>query len=303
MPLLGGVAIYLGFVVSLLFFISKDNTLLPKYEFFGLLSSASIIALVGIEDDIRGISALRKLFYQVVAACIAYLFGYSITSISSPFGGSIQIPEIINMGLTVCWIVGFTNAVNLMDGLDGLASGVTAIIAGSLFFSAVRNAHLVPAVLAIALAGSSLGFLRHNFYPAKIFMGDCGSMFLGFMLALISIEGAYKGTTFVTLIIPIIAMGVPFTDTFLSILRRWAKGEGIFRADKDHIHHKLLLREGSQKEAVLKIYLLTGSFGLIAVGLSRMNGLWAFIAIVLTAILTLRWIINSKFLDFIEEEK
>lgn len=302
MPLLGGAAIYFGFVLSLAFFILKEPYSAQTYKFIGLLGSSFVIFLVGIKDDVSGLSPKRKLFYQVVAAGIAYLFGYSIVEVSSPLGGHLQAPAIISMGLTIFWIVAFTNAVNLMDGLDGLASGVSAIIAGSLFFSALRNNHPIPAVLSIAIAGSALGFLRYNFYPAKIFMGDCGSMFLGFVLSLISIEGAYKGTTFVTLIIPIIAMGVPITDTLLSILRRLFKGDSVFEADKEHIHHKLFFREGSQKEAVLKLYLLTGSFGLIAIALSRMSGIWAFFSIVITAILTLRWIINSKFLDFIKED-
>lgn len=300
MPLLGGVAIYTGIVLSLLLFILTKKVDFQAQKILGLLGSSFVIFLVGIQDDTGFLSARRKFIYQIIAASIAYLFGYHIIEVSDIFGGSFQAPAIISMGLTIFWIVGFTNAINLMDGLDGLAAGVTAIISGSLFFSAVRNDHLIPAVLAVALAGGALGFLRHNFYPAKIFMGDCGSMTLGFMLALISIEGAYKGTTFVTLCIPAIAMALPAMDTLLSILRRLAKGRGIFKADKEHIHHKMLVYEGSQKEAVLKLYLLTGSFGLIATALSRMKGIWAFLAIALTAVLALRWIINSKFLDFMQ---
>lgn len=301
MPLMGGVAIFIGVMLSLLPIFLSGGIPIEKMKLTGLLGSSFVIFLVGVTDDIWHISARRKLVYQIMAAATAYLFGYNIVEVSNLFGGSSHMPVVISMGLTIFWIIGFTNAINLMDGLDGLAAGVVAIISVSLFFSAIRNDHLVPAILSIAVAGGAVGFLRHNFYPAKIFMGDCGSMFLGFILSLISIEGAYKGTTAVTLFIPIIAMGAPVADTFLSILRRLVKGEGVFKADKDHIHHKLLYMEGSQKQAVIKLYLLTGSFGLIAIALSRMKGIWAFFAILITAILTLRWIINHKFLDFMKK--
>lgn len=301
MPLLGGVAIYLGFVISMLLLISKTPFTYSAHKLLGLLGSSLIIFLVGIEDDTKGLTPRRKLFYQVIAAAIAFLFGFEIIKVSHPFGGVFQIPILISMAITVFWIVGFTNAVNLMDGLDGLASGVVAIIAGSLFFASLRGNNPIAAILSIGLAGSALGFLPYNFYPAKIFMGDTGSMFLGFILALVSIEGAYKGATFVTFFIPIIAMGVPVVDTWLAIFRRLVKGNGVFHADKEHVHHKLLFREGSQREAVITLYFLTACFGSIAIALSRMGGVWAFFAIVITAILTLRWAINSDFFDFIKE--
>jgi UDP-GlcNAc:undecaprenyl-phosphate GlcNAc-1-phosphate transferase len=301
MPLCGGIAIYLGFVISMILFVSKNPFTYSSHKLLGLLGSSFIIFLVGIEDDIRRLTPRRKLFYQVVAAALAFLFGFEIIKISHPFGGVFQVPMLISMAITIFWIVGFTNAVNLMDGLDGLASGVVAIIAGSLFFASLRGNNPIAAILSIGLVGSALGFLPYNFYPAKIFMGDTGSMFLGFILALISIEGAYKGATFVTFFIPIIAMGVPVIDTWLAIFRRLVKGNGVFHPDKEHVHHKLLFREGSQREAVITLYFLTASFGFIAIALSRMGGAWAFFAIVITAILTMRWAINSDLFDFIKE--
>lgn len=305
MPLMGGLAIYIGFAISLLFVIFKEPFRMNLHRFLGLLAGSFIIVLVGFVDDVRGLSARRKLFYQIVASAMVVFMGYAIFKVTNPFGQSFSIPAFVGFALSIFWIVGFTNAVNLMDGLDGLATGVSAIIAASLFFAGVRNNSPIVAILAIALAGSTLGFLPYNFYPAKIFMGDTGSMFLGFVLALITIEGAYKGATFVTLMIPIIAMGVPVVDTALSILRRLIKGNGIngiFKADKEHIHHKLLFREGSQREAVVILYFLTASFGMIAIALSRMQGIWAFLAIAVTALLTLRWIMNSGFIDFLEEK-
>ncbi|MDP2923099.1 MAG: MraY family glycosyltransferase [Candidatus Omnitrophota bacterium] len=302
MPLVGGLALYIGFAVSLLFVIFQEPFRQNSDKFFGFLASSFIIVLIGIADDTKGLTPRRKLFYQIVASTIAVMCGYTIFKVSNPLGaGYFHIPILLAVGLTIVWIVGFTNAVNLMDGLDGLAAGVTTIIATSLFFSTVKGNNPTAALLSIALAGSCLGFLRHNFYPAKIFMGDTGSMFLGFALALISIEGAYKGATLVTLIIPIIAMGVPLADTALSILRRLISGNSVFNADKEHIHHKLLIREGTQRKAVLTLYFLTISFGLIAIALSGMKGVWAFFAILITAILTLRWIINAGLVDFIRK--
>ncbi|MCX5699819.1 MAG: MraY family glycosyltransferase [Candidatus Omnitrophica bacterium] len=298
MPLLGGVAIYLGFLVSVLLFIHKAPFVSDIHRLLGALGSSLIIVLTGIVDDIKGLSALRKLFYQVTAAVIVTLFGFTIIKVSSPFGGYFHLPEIVDIALTVFWIVGFINAINLLDGLDGLSSGVVAIISGSLFFTAIKTNNPIAAILSIAICGSCLGFLPYNFYPAKIFMGDSGSMFLGFILAIISIEGAYKGATFSAVLVPVIAMAIPFMDTGLAIIRRTLSGKGIMKADKEHIHHRLLFREGSQTKAVLTLYWLTLSFGLIAIALSGMKGIWAFSAILVTILLTLRWLKNSKLLDF-----
>lgn len=305
MPLLGGIAIYSGFVISLLFVIFKEPFVVNLHKFLGLLGSSLLIFMVGIADDILGLSPRRKLFYQTVAAMIAYLSGYTILKLSYPLGGSFQAPALISLGFTILWILGFTNAINLLDGLDGLAAGVVSIIALALFCAALKYNNPIVAVLCLSIVGSALGFLPYNFYPAKIFMGDSGSMFLGFTMALISIEGSFKGATFVTLFVPIVAMGVPVVDTGLSILRRLIKGEGIggvFKADKEHVHHKLLKQEGSQKEAVLKLYFLTLCFGAIAVGLSGMKGIWAFFGIVITIIATLRWILNFGLMDFVEKD-
>jgi len=301
-PLLGGLAIYAGFILSTVFFMLTGAFAGDINKFWGLLAGSFIILLVGIADDIRGLSPRRKLLYQVAAATVAYIFGYVIIKVTHPLGGSFYIPALFSMALTIFWIVGFTNAVNLLDGLDGLSSGVVAIISGSLFFAAIKGGNYFVAILSLGIAGSCLGFLPHNFYPAKIFMGDTGSMFLGFCLALISIEGAYKGSTFITLFIPIIAMGVPVVDTSLSILRRLVKRNHVFKADKEHIHHKLLLG-GSHREAVVRLYFLTACFGLIAISFTGMNEVWVFFALLATGALTLRWVVNSGFLDFADEHK
>jgi len=298
MPLLGGVAIYLGFLVSILLFMHKKAFVSEAPRLFGIILGSLIIVSAGIIDDIKGLTALKKLFFQIAAAVTVYLFGFTIMKVSTPLGSSFYLPQIASMALTVFWIVGFTNAVNLLDGLDGLSSGVVAIISGSLFFAAIKAQNPIMAILSITICGSALGFLPHNFYPAKIFMGDSGSLLLGFILSIISIEGAYKGATFTTILIPVVAMAIPFIDTGLAIIRRILSGRGIMKADKEHIHHRLLFREGSQKKAVLTLYGLTLSFGLISVSLSGMKGIWAFSAILITILLTLRWLKNSKLLDF-----
>jgi UDP-GlcNAc:undecaprenyl-phosphate GlcNAc-1-phosphate transferase len=299
MPLLGGAAIFAGFILAILLVRLRGPIFGDLYRFWGVVICSFLIVLVGIQDDIRGLSARRKLFYQIAIAMTAYVFGFSIITISHPLGGSVQAPVWVSMFFTIFWIVGFINAVNLLDGMDGLAAGVVAIISASLFFFGVRGGNYAVAILALALGASALGFLPHNFHPAKIFMGDTGSMLLGFILAIISIEGAYKAQTFVTMVVPLVAMALPFIDTGLSIIRRLIRKKKIFEADKEHVHHKLMGQGGSQKEAVMTLYFLTLCFGLIAVGLSRMRGYWALGAIVITALLTIRWALNFRLLDFI----
>jgi len=303
MPLLGGIAIYSGFLVSMLVVILKEPFLSDARRLFGVLGCAFIIVLAGIVDDIKGLTAFRKLSCQIIAATIVSLFGFTIMKVSNPLGGSFYISAIESMVLTIFWIVGFTNAINLIDGLDGLSSGVVAIISGTLFFMAIKTNNHVAAILAITICGSSLGFLPHNFYPAKIFMGDTGSMLLGFILSLISMESTQKGTTFLTFFIPVIAMGIPFIDTALSIVRRFVNGQKIFAADKEHIHHLLLAYEGTQKEAVTRLYFLTFCFGLIAIGLSGMQGIFAIFCLIIFLIVTARMLKRFGFLEFLNKNK
>ncbi len=302
MPLLGGLAIFLAYMTALFIIRALKPDFISAEKFFGLVSSGTVIVLAGIVDDIFYLTPRRKLFYQLCAASIAYACGFSILKVSHPISGQFDAPLLVSFFLTIFWIIGITNAVNLMDGLDGLAAGVSGIVALTLFFSGIRGNSPVLALLSLPLAGAALGFLRHNFYPAKIFMGDTGSMLLGFMLALISIEGAYKGSTFLTIFVPIIAMGLPFIDTGLSILRRAIRGKEIFKADMEHVHHRLLMIEGHQKKAVLTLYSLTISFGFISLALVRMSGIWTFMTIVITVMLSLSWAGSLGLLDFDRKE-
>jgi UDP-GlcNAc:undecaprenyl-phosphate GlcNAc-1-phosphate transferase len=192
--------------------------------------------------------------------------------------------------LTVIWIVVITNAINLLDGLDGLAAGITAIVAFTLFLATIRINFPLVTLLSLVLAGSAIGFLPYNFHPAKIFMGDCGSMFLGFTLSAISIAGYGKGVVGVTLFVPIIAMGVPLLDTFLTIVRRIRNRVPVFRADKGHIHHRLLKTNVSQRKTVVSLYFLTGCLGLIAISFMDLRGIYAIVALVLTGIIIFKWV-------------
>lgn len=255
-PRLGGVGIFVGFAAALLVSLIFAGVLgrgLEMKHMVGILLSSTLMLALGVADDMRGLSAWTKLICQIVIASIAVFFGIEITFVSNPFNGLFLLGAIA-APLTVLWLVGMTNAINLIDGLDGLAAGVTAISAGTLFVVALRTHQIGAALVLLALCGASLGFLRYNFFPAKIFLGDSGSYLLGFILAAASVTGVFKTTLVVALIIPILILGVPIFDTMFAIGRRISSGQSPFKADNRHIHH-LLLRAGfTQREAVLAIY-------------------------------------------------
>ena len=193
--------------------------------------------------------------------------------------------DYLSIPITLLWVVGLTNTVNLIDGLDGLAAGVSTIAAVTILLVALQQNFWVVAVLTAALAGSSLGFLQHNFNPAKIFMGDTGSMFLGYMLAAISVLGTVKSAATIALIVPIVALGLPIMDTAFAIIRRYSSGQPIFKPDKGHLHHRLLEMGLSQKQAVLLMYVISGCLGLSAIALTEVNqGLAAVIVLALLAL-------------------
>jgi UDP-GlcNAc:undecaprenyl-phosphate GlcNAc-1-phosphate transferase len=228
---------------------------------------------MGAVDDMRHLSPLMKLTGQVMGALILVSFGVEITTIALPRGNVIDLTAspILSMFLTILWMVAFTNIINLIDGLDGLAAGIAFITAAAFFFYGTRVGAdpntLQAMVISAAVGGASLGFLRYNFNPASIFMGDSGAQFLGFVLGAISIQGILKRTAVATLFTPIIILAVPIIDTGLAILRRARKGRPIHYADKEHIHHRLLYIGHSQRQAVLIIYLWTAVLTAIALSL------------------------------------
>ncbi|KAF0135121.1 MAG: UDP-N-acetylglucosamine:undecaprenyl-P N-acetylglucosaminyl 1-P transferase [Candidatus Saganbacteria bacterium] len=272
-PRLGGAAIYAGFICSLIFgiiFLKLLGRGMEPLHLLGIIIGGTLIFLVGIFDDLTGLKPITKLIWQFIAAGFVVFSGVTIGFISNPFNGMLTL-GLVGIPLTLIWIVGMTNAINLIDGLDGLAAGVTAISSGTLFFVALRTHQIGAALIMLSLCGAALGFLRYNFFPAKIFLGDSGSYLLGFLLASASVIGVFKTTLVVALIIPIMILGVPIFDTMFAITRRLGEGRSPFAADKKHIHHMLLRAGFTQREAVLAIYIACFllSIGALLMALSK----------------------------------
>lgn len=261
MPRLGGLAVYLGFLAAMAVLVNVTY----DRQILGLLLGGTVVLLLGMVDDIKSLPPLWKLAGQVLAAAIPIAFGIRVNFINNPFDGYFHLGWM-SIPVTILWIVGVTNAINLIDGLDGLASGVSFIALMIFAFMAMKvNENLLISLSSVALAGSVLGFLRYNFHPAKIFLGDTGSMFLGFTIAVMAVMGLLKSVTLYTFISPILILGVPIFDTFFAILRRYKNHQPIFAADKAHLHHRLLNLGLSHRQAVLAIYCLALFFGLSAV--------------------------------------
>lgn len=263
-PTLGGIAIYIGFIFSLLLLVSINKILL------GIMLGGTLILFVGILDDLYELSPGLKLLGQLAAATVLIIFGIKIEFITNPLGGMIYL-GYWGIPLTLLWTVGITNTVNLVDGLDGLAAGITAIASMTLFFVGLQEGQVIPAIMALVLAGACLGFLRFNFNPAKIFMGDSGAMFLGFIMAAVSVSGALKSAATVTLVVPILALGVPIFDTVFAIIRRVSNGKPIGKADNGHIHHRLLALGFNQRQAVVSVYGISIGLGLMALIINGAN--------------------------------
>lgn len=273
---LGGLAIFYGFIVSFLVFSSLNSVTL------GLLIGALVIVTVGVIDDIKPLNAKIKLMFQIIAALIVVYSGVEIHAITNPFTESkISSLELYGIStiITVLWIVGVTNAVNFIDGLDGLAAGVSSIAAVFLLFIALINGRTNEALLTAALAGATLGFLPFNFNPAKIFMGDTGSTFLGFTLAVISIQGTMKGYTAIALSVPLLVLGLPIFDTAFAICRRIIKRRPVMEADRGHLHHRLIDAGYSHKQSVLLLYVISTFLGVSALIVTESTHLRALIAV------------------------
>lgn len=264
-PYLGGVAIYLSFIV-ILFISSAMFEVFSIYtkSMVGLLVSSFIIFLLGLYDDLKGSNAIIKLIFQILAAVVLIKFGYIIDRITSPFGGVYYFSPVISTVITIFWIVGIMNAINLLDGLDGLAGGVIVIASIFLFIIANVSGNINVEILSIILVGSTLGFLIFNFPPAKIFMGDTGSMFLGLIFAIMAISGNRKSAVAINLLIPVVLLTLPIIDTILAIIRRTKKNKNIFQADKEHIHHRLLSLGIPYKKAIILIYLFCVYLGFVS---------------------------------------
>lgn len=271
-PRMGGLAIFFGFILSALIFL--DMT--PQLR--GMLLGAVIIVVLGIFDDIYSLRAMFKFVVQIVAALVAVLSGNIVQSISNPNVFSADLYwnlGILAVPFTVIWIVAITNAVNLIDGLDGLACGVSTISSMTLLVIALVVSEGQVAILMAALAGACMGFLPYNMNPAKIFMGDTGSTFLGFVLAVVSIQGLFKFYTIISFAVPFLMLGLPIFDTAFAFIRRIAHGQSPMSPDRSHVHHRLIDMGFSQKQAVAVLYIISAILGLSAVVLTTSGPLKA----------------------------
>ena len=274
MPRLGGLAIYLATMLAIVCSMPITRDLL------GILLGGTWIVIVGVLDDKYSLPARVKLAGQVIAAVILVAFDVKIEWLNNPFGGYFYL-EYLSIPFTVFWVISFINVVNLIDGLDGLAAGVSGIASITVILVAVHQGYFPVATLTAALAGGIIGFIHYNFNPATIFMGDTGSMFIGYMLAAISIFGAVKSAATIALIVPAIALGLPIMDTAFAILRRYSNGRPIFQPDKGDLHHRLLAMGLSQRQAVLLMYGISIVLCLAAFVLAEANVYVAAVVIVL----------------------
>lgn len=276
-PLLGGIPIFIAFNLTIFLGILFNFEYLEKFyasKWISIFISQLIILGIGIYDDIKKVHPGIKFLFQIFAASLLIIFGFGIHVITNPFTGNSISLGLLFIPITILWVVGITNALNLLDGLDGLAAGTSFIVCATIFGISYMYQNIGIALVSLILAGSILGFLRYNFYPAKIFLGDSGSLLLGFLLAVLSLQGAHKGATMVAVLVPILALGLPIMDTLLTMVRRFLKsihlvdypienrkfralfyrGRTVFEADKDHIHHRLLKLGFSQRKAVIALY-------------------------------------------------
>ncbi len=263
-PRFGGIAIYLGMLAGF-FRLGQFNE-----QTFGLLIGSTCILLLGIYDDIKGLRPKVKLAGQIACAAILYFNTIQIRGMANvlPWGPwYIAFPKVIAFLVTVIWIVGITNTINLIDGLDGLAAGITCISCLSVAYTAYVTEREVTCTIILGLAGATLGFLLWNFYPAKIFMGDAGSMLLGYLLASVSLIGdkPTKGTTLFATIIPILILALPIFDTAFAIVRRMANHKPIMQADKGHLHHRIMAMGFGQRRTVLALYSISTIMGVAGI--------------------------------------
>lgn len=283
-PTMGGLAIFIAFAFSVLAFVPLDKT------YMAMLLGALMVVLVGMLDDIFGLKWWVKLIGQIGAALIVALNGIQITSIRTLELGGWAVP------FTVLWIVGITNAINLIDGLDGLACGIVAISCVSLLF--VASLYMEPQYFSVmiiiaALAGACFGFLPYNMNPAKIFMGDTGAMFIGFAFSVISIQGFFKLNALVSFGVPFLVLGLPILDTLLAFFRRVIKGQSFFKPDKKHLHHRLIDWGFNQKQSVVLMYSLSGVLG-VAAFLFAKREYWAALILIIAALAVGLIVINRQ---------
>ncbi len=308
-PYLGGLAIFLACAAGLAVLLAHGGTAVQQERLWGVLYGGAIVVLVGVADDLgqiwarfvpwladrerRGVRPSVKILAQVAGATLLFTHGVRIVDMQNPFARY----DYFEFGwaaypLTVLWVVAVSNAVNLVDGLDGLAAGLSSIAAATLLVVALINGMWLAVLFCGVLLGACLGFLPWNFHPARIFMGDAGALFLGFALGAVSVIGPLKSPTLVALAVPALALGLPVFDTTLAIVRRWRKGQGVAAADHGHVHHRLLDLGFSHRDAVLALYVVSGWLGVSALAVAQVGpvlGGVIVVFVVLSVSLAARW--------------
>lgn len=307
-PRLGGVAIYVAFVAAVLVGLPVERPIRVAFEthritvvipyvpaidrpIVALLLGATLITLVGVLDDVRGTRPIVKLIGQVLAAAVLLPFGVGMDVLTNPLGGMVFVVGPLGAIVTVVWVVALCNVMNLIDGVDGLASGIAAIAGTTLLVAAYHRGDVGTAILAAALAGGALGFIPYNFNPARIFLGDTGSMLLGYLLGALSVLGTYKSYTALSLLVALAALGVPVTDTAFAIVRRWRNRRPIFEADTQHLHHRLLARGLTPRQTVFVLYLVTG---ILSAGALMLSGVGRFPVIAILGLLLAALVIGAR---------
>lgn len=282
MPRAGGLAVYAGFAAGALIL----GRLSPAAV--GIIAGGSLIVLLGFIDDWRGVSPWVKLAGQVAAALVAVRFGLRVEFLTNPFDGGVFDLGLWSVPVTVFWIVAVTNALNLIDGLDGLAGGTAGMAALTLacvvwvdmLQNGVSPVQAEAVGLALALAAAVAGFLPYNFYPARVFLGDCGSLFLGYTLAVLAVMGLAKGATFISVVIPVVILGIPLLDTAMAVVRRLFKRRPVFQPDREHLHHRLLQAGMSHVQAVLCLYAVNALLGVSALVMTVVTPSWAVVTLI-----------------------
>ena len=269
LPRLGGIAIVFSFLVAtgiallVVRFLIPSGASLSLRPLLTILPPAILIFLLGVYDDIRTAGPYLKFFVQAVAGAMLFAGGLRILALPLLFGTH-QFSWITGLPLTILWVLAITNAFNLIDGLDGLAAGSALFSTLVMFVIALMGNLSLISLITLALAGAILGFLRYNFNPATIFLGDCGSLFIGFMLSALALNGAQKAPTIIAVAIPVVSFGLPILETSLSVVRRFISGRPVFTADREHIHHKLLQRGMSHRQVVIVLYGVSALFALLS---------------------------------------
>jgi len=321
MPLLGGIPIFIAFNLTIFLGILFNFEYLEKFytsKWMSIFIAQLIILGIGIYDDIKKTKPWVKFLFQILAGSLLIVSSFGIHIITNPFTGNSINLGILFIPITILWVVGITNALNLIDGLDGLATGTSFIVCITIFGIAYIYQNIGIALVSLILAGSILGFLRYNFYPAKIFLGDSGSLLLGFLLAVLSLRGSHKGAVMVAILAPILALGLPITDTLLTMIRRFlksirlvnyqnengklkfllSKGFLIFEADKDHIHHRLLKRGFSQKKVVIILYgicIIFCTLAFVTIAWKNLNIILFLVAIIMASFIGIK---SLKYREF-----